>query len=242
MSLVAKFRKFGKATIWLVLLSFLFCLLPIPFPLSSAPKNHSEPFPCEDCPCGCTGPEECWTSCCCKTPQERLAWAKSKGITPPSYAVLGDATPTTELVKKELKSCCASKSVTIRPTMAPHRKGSCCSSESCSKPKELCSSCSKASHSCCKSKPTAKSASKDGKIQSVATQRKGKLVLAIAIMKCKGHTASICMLPVFDLPRTIHIEAVPTLFSSSEIDLRTIFVSFVSDVPTPPPRNFSLPA
>lgn len=75
-----------KATTWLVLLCMLACTLPMP---TFAPKqSHPVPFPCENCPCGCNGPEKCWTSCCCMTPAERLQWARKRGVTPPAYAIL----------------------------------------------------------------------------------------------------------------------------------------------------------
>lgn len=82
-----------KATIWLVLLCLFVSTLPIP---TYVPKSYPQvPYPCENCPCGCSGPEKCWTSCCCMTPAERLDWAKKKGITPPAYALLAE----TQLVK-----------------------------------------------------------------------------------------------------------------------------------------------
>ncbi|MFM8893175.1 MAG: hypothetical protein ACKOTB_16435, partial [Planctomycetia bacterium] len=36
--------------------------------------------PCMDRPCGCATAEQCFTSCCCNTPAETLAWARSRGV------------------------------------------------------------------------------------------------------------------------------------------------------------------
>jgi hypothetical protein len=61
------------------------------FPVSSpiqGGKDRSQPFPCQDRPCGCRSAEECWRSCCCTTPEERLAWAREHHVAPPAYAVL----------------------------------------------------------------------------------------------------------------------------------------------------------
>ncbi len=44
----------------------------------------SEPFPCQSHACGCATAQQCWTSCCCFTPHQRLVWAVRNGITPPS--------------------------------------------------------------------------------------------------------------------------------------------------------------
>ncbi len=45
-------------------------------------------FPCENAPCGCGSPERCWQTCCCNTPELRLAWCLAEAVVPPSYAVL----------------------------------------------------------------------------------------------------------------------------------------------------------
>lgn len=51
----------------------------------------SEPFPCQSHSCGCATAQQCWTSCCCYTPHQRLAWAVRNGITPPSSVRYTDA-------------------------------------------------------------------------------------------------------------------------------------------------------
>lgn len=54
---------------------------------SGVPKVESaERFPCESSPCGCTA-DRCWTSCCCHTMAERLAWARREGVRPPEEAL-----------------------------------------------------------------------------------------------------------------------------------------------------------
>lgn len=52
----------------------------------------SERFACEDCGCGCASAMECWTHCCCHTPEERLAWALERGVMPPEGVQLSDET------------------------------------------------------------------------------------------------------------------------------------------------------
>jgi hypothetical protein len=47
-----------------------------------AAKDRSRPFPCMDKPCGCATAEQCFTSCCCHTPAETLAWARARGLKP----------------------------------------------------------------------------------------------------------------------------------------------------------------
>lgn len=47
-----------------------------------AAKDRTRPFPCMDKPCGCATAEQCFTNCCCHTPAETLAWARSHGVEP----------------------------------------------------------------------------------------------------------------------------------------------------------------
>lgn len=69
------------------MLATLVCyfILAIGVPMPQAAKRTSERFPCEHSACGCTTADQCWKHCCCNTPQQRLAWAKREGITPPQY-------------------------------------------------------------------------------------------------------------------------------------------------------------
>jgi hypothetical protein len=59
-------------------------------------KDTSQPFPCQDHACGCRTAEQCWTSCCCFTPEERWAWADAHNVQPPAYAEKPIALPTSQ--------------------------------------------------------------------------------------------------------------------------------------------------
>lgn len=66
-------------------LAYMVAALEIPLPVL-VHKDRSQPFPCQDHPCGCRTAEQCWSHCCCFTPEERWAWAKAHNIEPPAYA------------------------------------------------------------------------------------------------------------------------------------------------------------
>jgi hypothetical protein len=66
-------------------LTYLLAALEIPLP-AAVHKDTSQPFPCQDHPCGCQTAEQCWSNCCCFTPEERWAWAAAHNIQPPAYA------------------------------------------------------------------------------------------------------------------------------------------------------------
>ncbi len=65
--------------------AYLLVALEIPLP-AAVHKDTSQPFPCQDHPCGCQTAEQCWRSCCCFTPQQRWAWAAAHHVEPPAYA------------------------------------------------------------------------------------------------------------------------------------------------------------
>jgi hypothetical protein len=86
--------------------------LPLP---ETAIKDRSVPFPCMDSPCGCVNAEQCWASCCCHTPAERLAWGREHGLTMPRRLIVlvdtdSDATAAvTRNSRVEGESCCSKK-------------------------------------------------------------------------------------------------------------------------------------
>jgi len=85
------------------------CMLTFPLPLrpmkteQASLKDASTPFPCQHTPCGCRTAEQCWTTCCCNSPEQRLAWAKRNGVEPPSYAVLASS----KTDDPKTRSCCS---------------------------------------------------------------------------------------------------------------------------------------
>jgi hypothetical protein len=55
-------------------------------------ESLAERYPCVSCACGCATARQCWTSCCCHTPEERLAWAIGNGVNPPEYVTFSTQT------------------------------------------------------------------------------------------------------------------------------------------------------
>lgn len=70
-----------------VMLSVFSSVIPIPFNFQSPIKGHSQPFPCQNRPCGCRTAEQCWKKCCCFTNTQKVAWAKACGVHPPQFVV-----------------------------------------------------------------------------------------------------------------------------------------------------------
>ncbi len=73
-----------------VLLGICAMLFPLPIaslPQNSAEKDSSEPFPCQNRPCGCRSAEQCWKKCCCFNNAQKVAWAKANKVTVPNYVL-----------------------------------------------------------------------------------------------------------------------------------------------------------
>ena len=85
-----------RITTWLAIIGYALVASGLPLPLGiGAPaasdsatakrlagKDRSKPFPCMDKACGCATAKQCFTSCCCNTPAETLAWARAHHVEP----------------------------------------------------------------------------------------------------------------------------------------------------------------
>ena len=66
----------------------LLMLFPVSVRFSAVEgKDQSEPFPCQDRPCGCRTAAQCWKKCCCFSNSQKVAWAKSHGVQVPEEVV-----------------------------------------------------------------------------------------------------------------------------------------------------------
>ncbi|MGD9722965.1 MAG: hypothetical protein AB7O59_21325 [Pirellulales bacterium] len=90
----------------LAVLAYLASVWGYPLP-GSSDVDYSTPFPCQGHHCGCQSADQCWHSCCCFTPAERLAWAEAHGVTIPAaarevlFAAVGDSH------EPQRATCCA---------------------------------------------------------------------------------------------------------------------------------------
>lgn len=118
-----------RLTSALLLIVYTWAAIGIPLPRIAVTERSAERFPCESCACGCASAEQCWRSCCCHTPAQRLAWAKQHGVTPPDF-VLAQAKHAAER-----PVCCAAKQA--RPTCCAEKlngPSACCQTNSANKP------------------------------------------------------------------------------------------------------------
>ncbi len=116
-----------------------YCATTFGLPLPADPrKGTSQPFPCQDHPCGCQSAEQCWRGCCCFSATERWAWAREHHVEPPAYAEPPEAEGwRTQPVREEEDATSA---------------GSAQEHDGCQPPAPIESAASKG-HSCCNPKP-----------------------------------------------------------------------------------------
>ncbi len=77
-----------------------------------AAKDRSVPFPCMDRPCGCVTAKQCFTTCCCHTPAETLAWAEANRV---SVDVLQALRRRVAEPEEPTASCCAVATAATAP-------------------------------------------------------------------------------------------------------------------------------
>src|SRR5712692_2979129 len=87
----ARRREFWRSLVWrlctgLAIVAYLVAAVGLPLPALGDKDHNSQPYPCQDHPCGCSSAEQCWQHCCCFSPEERWAWARTNHVEPPSYA------------------------------------------------------------------------------------------------------------------------------------------------------------
>ena len=105
-----------------ILLSVCALLLPLPVVFlrpTGTEKDLSQPFPCQNRPCGCQSAEQCWKKCCCFTNTQKVAWAKTNKVKLPAYVLAAArkedqslGAKATEIKTPRCEHCVARKTVT----------------------------------------------------------------------------------------------------------------------------------
>lgn len=87
-----------RAVRWLALVAYSLALAGVPIVISpSRPlvteqtQTPSESHPCQHRRCGCRTAAKCFSSCCCTTPAQRIAWLKQRGRIIPACLAKSDS-------------------------------------------------------------------------------------------------------------------------------------------------------
>jgi len=111
----------SRAVTWLMLAAYVAIVSGVPLPIAGSPpeagspaakrlaaKDRSRPFPCMDKPCGCATAEQCFSSCCCNSPAELLAWAEAHHLDPATLLALHGRVAATAPKAPTAVCCCSS--------------------------------------------------------------------------------------------------------------------------------------
>lgn len=184
-----------------------FCASSMPLPVGTvgiSDKAGSQPFPCQDSPCGCKTAEQCWTNCCCTTPAQRLAWARKNGVTPPQYAIAAlsktarpgklamlhdaEANATANRAAEQPRRACCAKHAQRAPSLAsPTRNPGSCSAHA-----EPVAKCEARLRPQAQGKAQGKA---QGDSKDCGAPPKRKIVLSVLALKCQGGSSDFALLP-----------------------------------------------
>jgi hypothetical protein len=162
------------------------CSAGVPMPALSERKAGDVPFPCQDCPCGCTDAETCWRDCCCYTNQQKVAWARKNGVAIPAFVVAAAKREGSGEAKCE-RGCCEAKPASVKlavkkPACCARREGACAS---CAAKSVAAATCSR-----CKEPSTC-----DDATPATEQRRSSGPVLLISKLRCGGISLSVSMMP-----------------------------------------------
>ncbi len=102
----ARFRRSRQGFALVALMQYALLCTGVTVPLPALPIG-GKPFPCQHHNCGCNTAEQCWRSCCCMTPEQRLEWARENGVTPPDNIMAQLVKLRTP--KPKCSHCCSAK-------------------------------------------------------------------------------------------------------------------------------------
>ncbi len=116
-----------RLVVTVALAGYLVTTIGIPLP-AYLNKQDNMPFPCQHHACGCATARQCWESCCCYTPREKLAWAQANHVVPPARLVAEvaaadghDATHCATHASELTARCCAQQRVSSAAVADHHR-------------------------------------------------------------------------------------------------------------------------
>jgi hypothetical protein len=220
----------AKAIAWLALLCFCAASFPLPVAIPiHLDKDSSQPFLCQNSPCGCKTAFQCWTSCCCNTPKQRQAWAEKNGVTPPTYAQKADSEQAAPISNSTDRGTKKDKLLS-HSTWAATKKSCCNKGTAPTADSTECESTNK--KDCCQTNV--------GCSKSEVSKPKSKrhYVLTMLALKCQGKSSAFTMLPwtILTLYHSLLLyqqDTGPTLVASAA---QPTFVFAKPD--TPPPKQW----
>jgi hypothetical protein len=175
--------RLRRAYVWAATVWFAIVTSGVPLPAGMSSDKFGAPFPCQSHACGCRSAAACWTDCCCFTLDEKLAWARANGVTPPAGTPLFDPeekrSDAADDAPPAKRSCCAKKA--SEPTTASVASGSCCSAQKATSKQATCCSVARPASSC----------GEDGECEEAGSAKdEATGIVLLQAMKCRGVATS----------------------------------------------------
>lgn len=102
-SIFRRLRHAQRAVAAVALCVYAALAIGVPLPATLGKTDRAGTSPCEGHRCGCSTASQCWRTCCCTTPRQRMAWASRHRVTPPQdLRTLAKAEPS----RKTAGGCC----------------------------------------------------------------------------------------------------------------------------------------
>jgi hypothetical protein len=220
-------------------------LMPLPFgPLrpDSTEKDRSQPFPCQNRPCGCRSAEQCWKKCCCFNNSQKIAWAKANKVAVPDYVLAAAQKEPTNV-----EVCCLPSQKTASD-VARQSKSRCSKCEQQGVATGNQASGTVCSHSdrqiskdngCCERQPTFTGAVASENATSGATHMRGrpsKLVMAVYSAQCQGQGPHVYCSIVLIMPGSQLLKpASPQMIEKISLESERLLPASLRP-PVPPPK------
>ncbi|HEX3727907.1 MAG TPA: hypothetical protein VHV08_16765 [Pirellulales bacterium] len=194
-----RYRHERRLTAIVALVAYVLTAAGVPLP-ASVGKHSDKPFPCQQHACGCDSAEQCWRSCCCYTPREKLVWARQHNVQPPAE-LIAEVTALDEHDAHgnsvaPASACCAHRSTATasdESTCAGHKAGDheCDHHESGAAKGETCDSAvaTGPSDHCGSSAHCGQHESPDCQVRPDASSR---AVIGIMALRCRGLSTMWC--------------------------------------------------
>lgn len=217
-------RSFARPVVTLAsLLAFLVSIVGVPIS-PAARKDHSQPFPCQDRPCGCATAEQCRKSCCCFSDEQKREWARKHAIDNPAFVSMDDL-PADE--NDLVPLACVEEKPSSSQLEAP--RGGCCTQESQLASRKPSRSSAKKSSCCARS-------GRSNPVVKLSEEDTVQFVVGSLARHCQGMPSAWTMAGLAMLPE-IRVSWSPDLRVVSMVsELHVELNSAEAPQPVPPPR------
>lgn len=211
-------RRMTRRLLGLIaLLPFVAVSFPLPLPSGGdVQKDRSQPFPCQNRPCGCRSAQQCWQKCCCFSNAQKVAWAQQNRVAVPEDVVTAARREEQRAAETARHVCCSTPTPAVISRPLPQRT---------------------IHNRATQSRNSKRSVRVAAKSRSAETLAPAKIVIGALAGQCQGQDWSLAIVPAGMMP----LASTPSL-PMAPVARRVVPDSEFADSlshrpPVPPPRR-----